>query len=584
MRKQAVLFGLVATLAVSVLSAQQGPSLPLVRIETTLGNIDIEVDTAHAPITSANFLRYVFGGFYDGGEFYRAARPDTYHAVPPNRPPMELIEARIPAGRQAYAPIPLERTSVTGLHHVVGTVAMGRNDDQPDSAAFDFYVLLNDQPSLDFGGKRFADAQGTAAFGRVVAGMDVVRAINQQPVASRAATADNPLRKTQNLDPPIRINKAYRVRPPGSPRVGATFTKEIKENVKPPDPSAIGLGPNMIGGLVHQITGAPLAGATATLSGPALAAPRVATTDRDGKYQFTDLAPGTYMLVVESSTPGFKKASYPNLVMVTGFSMRLDCLLEWSGAMAAARLPGQAADDALSAVRAALGGDAALSRITSIHAVGHVVQSGGTRDGTLEVYFRAPNQFVRVTRVAVNPAGAYPGATIRDGRLLDRRLPADQEPGYGSLSAPDLTTDVTINTSRVGFNGQTAIASGSGGAYGLGAGARQYAAFIIPLLARLTSAYPAKVTTSADRVAFTGDDGFTWALTLDAATRLPAELSWSGGTATSAGPVITLSDYRSVGSVRWPFRLVMRTNTGLVEDVTIKRYEINTRINDKVFR
>ncbi|HUL71637.1 MAG TPA: hypothetical protein VLT86_00940, partial [Vicinamibacterales bacterium] len=137
---------------------------------------------------------------------------------------------------------------------------------------------------------------------------------------------------------------------------------------------------------------------------------------------------------------------------------------------------------------------------------------------------------------------------------------------------------------RVGFNGQTAIASGSGGAYGLGAGARQYAAFIIPLLARLMSAYPATVTTSADRVAFTGDDGFTWALTLDAATRLPAELSWSGGTATSAGPVITLSDYRSVGSVRWPFRLVMRTNTGLVEDVTIKRYEINTRINDKVFR
>jgi peptidyl-prolyl cis-trans isomerase A (cyclophilin A) len=329
MTKPAVLFGLVVTLAASGLSAQ-GPSLPLVRVETTLGNIDIEVDPVHAPITSANFLRYVSGGFYDGGEFYRAARPDTYHAVPPNRPPMQLIEARIPAGKQAYPPIPLERTSVTGLHHVVGTVAMGRNDDQPNSATFDFYILLNDQASLDFGGKRFDDAQGTAAFGKVVAGMDVVRAINQQSVASRAATADNPLEKTQNLDPPIRISRAYRVPPPGSPRVAAVFTRETRNEPRP-DPSAIGLGPNTIGGIVYEITRAPLAGATVTLRGPALAAPRVATTDGDGKYQFTDVAPGTYTLTVESSAPGFKKLARPNIVMVTGLSMRADCVLEWSG-------------------------------------------------------------------------------------------------------------------------------------------------------------------------------------------------------------------------------------------------------------
>jgi peptidyl-prolyl cis-trans isomerase A (cyclophilin A) len=328
MRKPAVLFGLVVTLVASVLSAQ-GQSPPLVRVETTLGNIDIEVDPAHAPITSANFLRYVSGGFYDGGEFYRAARPDTYHPVLPNRPPMQLIEARIPAGKQAYPPIPLERTSVTGLHHVVGTVAMGRNDDQPNSAASDFYILLNDQPSLDFGGKRFDDAQGTAAFGRVVAGMDVVRAINQQTVASRAATAENPLTKTQNLDPPVRINQAYRVRPPGSPHV-ATFTKDIT-NRPPPEPSEIGLGPNMIGGVVTEITHAPLAGAIVTLSGPALTAPRVVRTDSDGKYEFADVAAGTYILTIESSAPGFKKSTFPNMVMRVGQSRRADCVLEWSG-------------------------------------------------------------------------------------------------------------------------------------------------------------------------------------------------------------------------------------------------------------
>ena len=339
MTKPAVLFGLVVTLVVSGLSAQEAPrfsneptgqSPPLVRIETTLGNIDIEVDPVHAPITSANFLRYVFSGSYDGGEFYRAARPDTYHPVLPNRPPMQLIEARIPAGKQAYPPIPLERTSVTGLHHVVGTVAMGRNDDQPNSATSDFYILLNDQPSLDFGGKRFDDAQGTAAFGRVVAGMDVVRTINQQSVASRSVTADNPLAKTQNLDPPVRINTVYRVRPPGLPHVAATFTKDIT-NRPPAEPSTIGLGPNMIGGVVTEITHAPLAGAIVTLSGPALTAPRVVRTDSDGKYQFADVAPGTYVLTTESSTPGFKKSARSNMVMRVGLSLRADCVLEWSG-------------------------------------------------------------------------------------------------------------------------------------------------------------------------------------------------------------------------------------------------------------
>jgi peptidyl-prolyl cis-trans isomerase A (cyclophilin A) len=320
------LWGLVVTLAASVLWAQ-GPSRVLVRLETTLGTIDIAVDTEHAPITSANFLRYVTGGLYDGGEFYRAARPDTYHPVLPNRPPMELIEARIPAGVQPYPPIPLERTSVTGLHHVVGTVAMGRNDDQPDSATDDFYILLNDQPSLDFGGKRFTDAQGTAAFGTVVAGLDVVRKINQQPVAPRAATADNPLTKSQNLDPPIRIIRAYRVQPPGL----HVETRTVQGDSGPPDPSGMGLGPNSVGGQVYEITRVPLAGARVTLHGAALPAPRVATTDRTGTYQFRDVAPGTYTLTVESSTPGFAKWIRPNLVVLSRASVRVECLLPWSG-------------------------------------------------------------------------------------------------------------------------------------------------------------------------------------------------------------------------------------------------------------
>jgi len=67
---------------------------------------------------------------------------------------------------------------VTGLKHVAGTVSMARGT--PDSATTEFFILLDDQPSLDFGGKRFDDEQGAAAFGRVLSGLDIVKKIQQQ--------------------------------------------------------------------------------------------------------------------------------------------------------------------------------------------------------------------------------------------------------------------------------------------------------------------------------------------------------------------------------------------------------------------
>jgi peptidyl-prolyl cis-trans isomerase A (cyclophilin A) len=183
----ALVVGIALAMAVSV--EGQAPAMPprpggevAVRIMTALGNIDLVVDAAHAPVTARNFLSYVDAGLYDGGRFYRVTRPDNYTPTPPNRPMMNLIEGDIdPARTSERRPaIPLERTSVTGLRHVTGTVSMGREDDKPDSATADFFILLDDQPSLDFGGKRFTDAQGAAAFGRVVAGLAVVRTIQQQ--------------------------------------------------------------------------------------------------------------------------------------------------------------------------------------------------------------------------------------------------------------------------------------------------------------------------------------------------------------------------------------------------------------------
>ena len=190
-------------LGLAVLLAQQ-PQLRdgevLVRLETALGVIDIAVDTKRAPVTAANFLKYVDGGFYDQGRFHRTTHPGNYTPALPNRPPLEVIQAGInPAKReQGFGPIPLERTSVTGIKPVVGIVSMARGTGA-DTGTSDFFICLNDQPSLDFGGMRFDDGQGAAAFGRVVNGLEVARQIQKQPF------------EAQRLTPPIAIVKASRV-------------------------------------------------------------------------------------------------------------------------------------------------------------------------------------------------------------------------------------------------------------------------------------------------------------------------------------------------------------------------------------
>jgi peptidyl-prolyl cis-trans isomerase A (cyclophilin A) len=180
----------------------------MVRIETSLGNIDIAVDTTHAPITAANFLKYVDGKFYDGGRFHRATRPNNYTPTPPDKPAMAIIQGGInpERRREGFEAIPLERTSVTGLKHVVGTVSMARAA-QADTARSDFFICLDDQPSLDFGGKRFDDGQGGGAFGRVVKGLDVVRRIQQQPTNEKGET---PMAR-QTLSPTVTITRMSRI-------------------------------------------------------------------------------------------------------------------------------------------------------------------------------------------------------------------------------------------------------------------------------------------------------------------------------------------------------------------------------------
>jgi peptidyl-prolyl cis-trans isomerase A (cyclophilin A) len=165
--------------------AQGGSGIVRVLIQTELGDIEVEVDTARAPVTAANFLKYVDGKYYDGGRFHRTVKPDNQLN---NKVKIEVIQASINPKREkdGFPPIKLERTNQTGLKHKNGTISMAR--DGPDTATSDFFICIGDQPSLDYGGERNPDGQGFAVFGRVVKGMEVVKKIQLAPAEGQALT------------------------------------------------------------------------------------------------------------------------------------------------------------------------------------------------------------------------------------------------------------------------------------------------------------------------------------------------------------------------------------------------------------
>ena len=162
-------------------------------LTTEKGDIELQIGSKEAPITAANFLRYVQEGFYDGGRFHRAVRLDNQRR---SDILIEVIQGGVnpERSRDRYPTIVLERTNVTGLKHVDGAISMARGE--PDSGHSDFFICIGDQPSLDFGGKRNRDGQGFAVFGRVVKGMDVVRTIQGSPT------------RGESLRPPIKITSA----------------------------------------------------------------------------------------------------------------------------------------------------------------------------------------------------------------------------------------------------------------------------------------------------------------------------------------------------------------------------------------
>lgn len=206
--------GLLAAFPAAAQTTTPAPKPPAyVALETPQGRIVIELAVAQAPVTTANFLRYVDRKLYDKATFFRASRA-----------PGAVEYGLIQGGLQnvgALPPIAHESTTQTGLKHTDGVISIART--APGTATSDFFICVGDAPYLDanptapnngLGG----DNLGFAAFGRVVEGMDVVKKILALPTPGKAI---NPVMKGQILDPPVPITSARRVAAPVGPEVTA---------------------------------------------------------------------------------------------------------------------------------------------------------------------------------------------------------------------------------------------------------------------------------------------------------------------------------------------------------------------------
>jgi peptidyl-prolyl cis-trans isomerase A (cyclophilin A) len=192
----AVASGLPAQTATPAASAKE--DLVPVAIDTSLGRIVVALDRAHAPLTTANFLRYVDAHRLDGETFYRSMHTDTSN----------LIQGGVRSDvRKLYPPIAHEPTTQTGLHNVTGAISMANAG--PGTTQADFFILVSDVPGFDAGDPQ-GDATGFAPFGHVTEGMDVVKKIWESPVSP---TKGEGAMKGQMLDPPIKIIKAARLKP-----------------------------------------------------------------------------------------------------------------------------------------------------------------------------------------------------------------------------------------------------------------------------------------------------------------------------------------------------------------------------------
>ena len=170
-------------------------------MSTTAGDIVIELELSKAPITASNFLSLVDGGHLDAATFYRTVSPENDNGTPA----ISVIQGGLGDASEAFEAVAHETTDKTGIPHKDGTISMARGG--PGTASTEFFICIGDQPALDFGGNRNTDQLGFAAFGRVIDGMDVVKAIHNSP---SDMAVDDDYFKGQILENPVLIERVTR--------------------------------------------------------------------------------------------------------------------------------------------------------------------------------------------------------------------------------------------------------------------------------------------------------------------------------------------------------------------------------------
>ena len=179
------------------------PKLPVVILTTSLGPITIQLRPDRAPLSAADFLKYVDARAYEGGRFFRTVRPDNDRG----HPKINVIQGGTRPDVIPAKSIPHETTKMTGLSHTDGTISLTRDAPGTGSGS-EFFICVGDNTGLNYGGKRNPDGQGFAAFGHVIAGMETVRQIWQQKDTS--GKSDSPYTINQIHASPIPIITARR--------------------------------------------------------------------------------------------------------------------------------------------------------------------------------------------------------------------------------------------------------------------------------------------------------------------------------------------------------------------------------------
>lgn len=225
--------------------------------------------------------------------------------------------------------------------------------------------------------------------------------------------------------------------------------------------------------------------------------------------------------------------------------------------------PNGAADqDALARMRAALGGDTALSRVQTIRARGTIANKPLKNHFDIAVAF--PDRFVKIVRSFEHQDASW----VTDWAYIPGTWQPRMEPALvgGEISDYERVT---------GFNGDGPIPRGTAVA-SLDSIRAKLAEFLLPLLGATPFQYEIKPASEGNAVVFRAD-GREWRIELDNVTQLPARMSWSN-------TVTTFSDYRMVGTLRWPHRLITTIDGKRVEDAAVTRYDVNAKLSEKMFQ